>query len=103
MAYIKKMDMIRDASDQSISGSKGIEINETIIAVATNQLWTNKRTYKNKDRNLKTLQTIADVIIPNSTELNKLRQVRIEYPDAVKVEINEVVINLSDEIDRIWV
>ena len=31
------------------------------------------------------------------------RQVKIEYPDESKVEVNKIVINLGGEIDRIRV
>ena len=101
MEYIMVIHLIRYGSDQSISSTKEIKINKTIITVATDQSWMNKRTYKSKDRKLGTSRTVPDVIIISSIESNKLRQVRIEYPDESKVEVNEIVINLGGEIDRI--
>ena len=102
MEYIMVIDMIRDRSDPGIIRSKGTEIHETIITVATDQSWTNKRTYKSKDKKLETSRTVPDIIVIDSIESNKLRQVGIEYPDEAKVAVNEIVINLGGEIDRIW-
>ena len=101
MEYIMVINMIGDGSGQGIISTKGTEINETINATARNQSWINKFTCKSKDTKLETSRTVPDVIIISSIGSNKLRQVRIEYPDESKVEVNEIVINLGGEIDRI--